>query len=96
MERCDAPDTPTAPVDLTSLTPGGAGFPTWLRVPESTVTGRTNEPLPTLAVPAPGSGRLRVVVREVEELAANLGEVVDAARELSERTVYLDVVELPL
>jgi hypothetical protein len=59
------------------------------------VTGTTGQPLPTLPVPG-GPGRLRVVVREAEDLPATGAGLVDAARELAERTVYLDVVPLPV
>ena len=90
IERCDSPEVEGAPVELTSLT-GGQEFPAWVRVAGATVTGRTNEPLPVLALPTDG-GRLRVVVREVEDLPTTLDGAVDSTRELTERTVYLDVV----
>lgn len=70
IERSDAPSTTTAPVELTSLTLSPPGFPVWTRVAGATVTGTTNQTLPTLPVPA-DPGHLRLVVREVEELVPN-------------------------
>ena len=93
LERSDAPDD--APVDLTSLGAGPPPFPAWVRVPGASVVGQVNAQLPPLVV-AGAQGRLRVVVRETEELGPRAEGIVDAAGELSERTVYVDVVALPL
>jgi hypothetical protein len=96
IERSDAPSTAAAPVELTSLTLSPPGFPAWTRVAGATVTGVTGQSLPSLAVPA-DPGHLRLVVREVEELTPSLsGTGVSAATELSQRTMYVDVVDLPL
>jgi hypothetical protein len=96
IERSDAPSTAAAPVELTSLTLSPPGFPVWTRVTGATVTGTTGQPLPALAVPA-DPGHLRLVIREVEELTPSIaGTGVSAATELSQRTVYVDVVDLPL
>lgn len=96
IERCNTPDIPGAPVDLVSLTRAAPEFPAWVRVDGATVTGKTNEPLPALAPPPAGGERLRLVVREMEDIDENPDGVVDAARELSARTVYVDVVPLPI
>ncbi|MFG2593175.1 hypothetical protein [Streptomyces sp. NPDC048438] len=95
VERCDAPDVPGAPVDLTSLTGTPPGFPAWERVAGATVSGHTGEPLPPLTAPA-GPGRLRVLVREVEDITPSFGAAVGTTRELADRTVYTAVVPLPL
>ena len=95
LERSEIADAPGAPVELTALGSGVPSFPAWVRVPGGTVTGTTNAPLPTLATPD-GPGRLRIVVRETEELGPRTEEILDAASELAERTVYLDVLPLPL
>jgi hypothetical protein len=70
-------------------------FPVWTRVPGATVTGQTNQPLPPIAMPA-DAGRFRVVVREVEHLPSTTARLVDAVNELTERTVYLDIVSMPI
>jgi hypothetical protein len=62
----------------------------------ATVTGTTNQALPALAIPA-DPGHLRLVIREVEELVPSVSATgVSAATELSQRTVYVDTVDLPL
>ncbi|MFD5555057.1 hypothetical protein ACFWIA_14625 [Streptomyces sp. NPDC127068] len=93
VERCDAPDVPGAPVELTSLTGAAPGFPAWVHVPGATVAGRLDEPLPRLAVPP---GRVRLLVREVEEIAPSLEGAVHTGNELSDRTVYVATVPLPV
>ena len=58
-------------------------FPAWVRVAAAAVTSTTNEPLPVLSVP-PDAGRavrMRLVVRETEDIDANPDGVVSAARE---------------
>ncbi len=94
LEECDAPDG--VPVDLTALNSAAPpAFPAWVRLPGATLTGQTNQPLPPIAVPA-GAGRLRVVIREVEDIPSTAAGLVDAVPELTERTVYLDTIPLPL
>ncbi|SCF20193.1 hypothetical protein GA0074695_4293 [Micromonospora viridifaciens] len=93
LEHCDTPEG--VPVDIVSLTGALAGLPAWIRVPGASVTGTTSQPLPVLPVPD-SPGRLRVIVRESEDLPANVAGLVNAARELTERTVYLDAVPLPV
>ncbi|WP_117208588.1 hypothetical protein [Allorhizocola rhizosphaerae] len=93
LERCDAPDD--VPVDIVSLTGALAGVAAWTRVPGGSVAGRIGQPLPVLPVPG-GAGRLRVVVREAEDLSATGAGLVNAAKELTERTVYIDAVALPV
>ncbi|SHN37328.1 hypothetical protein [Actinacidiphila paucisporea] len=95
LERCDTADDGT-PVDLTALNTAAApAFPAWVRVPGATAAGQTNQPLPPIPVPADGS-RLRVVVREAEDLPSTAAGIIDAVHELTERTVYLDEVSLPV
>jgi hypothetical protein len=98
LERSDAVEGAGAPAHLTSLGAGVPPFPAWVRVSGAVVVGQLNSPLPALALPDV-PGRLRVVIREVEQLGPSgvgVGGVVDAATELHEHTVYLDVVPLPL
>ncbi|WP_153506103.1 hypothetical protein [Cumulibacter manganitolerans] len=80
---------------LTALGSAAPVFPAWTRVPGAVVSGTTNAPLPVLPLPQTGD-RLRVVVRETEDLGPRADELLDAADELAERTVYLDVIPLPL
>lgn len=88
LERAAAPGAA-----FRALTLAPPPIPVWVRVAE--VTGTTNAPLP--APLPPGGGALRLVVREVEDLiVAASATAVEAARLLTERTVYLDTVELPL
>jgi hypothetical protein len=95
LERSDAADAPGAPVELTALGAHLPAFPAWVRVPGVTVAGTTNAALPPLTLPG-GSGRFRIVVRETEELGPRDDGFVEASDELAERTVYMDVVPLPL
>jgi hypothetical protein len=94
LEHSDAADAPGAPVELTSLGAHVPAFPAWVRVPGATVAGTTGAALPPLPLPG-GSGRFRIVVRETEDLGPRNDGLVEAADELAERTVYLDVVPLP-
>jgi hypothetical protein len=94
IERCDASDDGT-PIELTALNANAPAFSAWVRVPGLSAVGQTNQPLPPIAVPD-HNGRLRVVVREVEDLPSTATGLVDAVRELTERTVYLDAVTLPI
>lgn len=94
VEGCDTDDAPGAPVELTSLTGASPGFPVWVRVAGASVTRYTNQELPPLTLPS-GPRRLRVVVREYEDLGEVGDGLVDAPSELTERTVYLDIVHLP-
>jgi hypothetical protein len=81
-------------VDLTALTLGDPGFPAWARVPGSTVTGVIGDAL-AVVVPDGVAGELRLVVREVEAMTANVTTLgVDAPDELADRTVFVDVVDL--
>ena len=90
IERLDA-SAPADGADLTSLGLGDPGFAAWQRVADGTVAGRLNSPLTLPAL----AGRHRLVVREVEELGANLSPMgVEAPSELDKRTVYVDVVDL--
>ncbi|WP_405751852.1 hypothetical protein OG232_14835 [Streptomyces sp. NBC_01411] len=95
-------------VQLTSLAadPGTAGLPAWTRVPGCQVEGTLNETLtplppapagPQTGTPsrAPGAGRLRVVVREVESIPADRTDI-DVSVELTERTVFVDAIPLPV
>ena len=73
---------------------GDPGFPAWQRVANDKESGTVNVDLPSLALPTQ-PGRFRLVVREVEELRANVSEIgVDAPSELADRTVFVDVVDL--
>jgi hypothetical protein len=82
--------------DLTSLSLGDPAFAAWRLVAGSTVAGVVGSALPPVRVPD-GAGPLRLVVREVEELHSSPSGVgVDAADELATRTVFVDVVDLPV
>ena len=94
LERFDGPSEATASSDLMSLGVGDPGFGAWMRVPGATVSGLVNQPLQSLTVPG-DLGPLRLIVREVEEMrsdASTLG--VDAPDEISNRTVFVDLVDL--
>ncbi len=85
---------PPGVADLTALGLDAPAFPAWTRVAGSTVSGTVGVPLPSVALPADGAS-LRLVVREVEEMSSNVTALgVDAPDELSDRTVFVDVVEL--
>jgi len=93
IERLD-PDAAPDGVDLASPDQGDPGFPAWQRVADGTESGTVNADLPSIALPA-GPGRFRLVVREVEELRANVSEIgIDAPSELADRTVFVDVIDL--
>lgn len=94
LERLRGVPPADHPAELTSLTLADPGFPVWTRVAGATVEGKTNEQLPTLEVPA--DRPLRLVVREIEDLMPNVSAIgVDAARELADRTVFVDIIDLP-
>ncbi|USQ85311.1 hypothetical protein NFX46_16905 [Streptomyces phaeoluteigriseus] len=85
VEECSG----TAGSDLTSAAPDVAGL--WHRVPGHAVSGALGDPL-VLALPASG-GRLRVVVRETEDIEpAVTGDDGTLSTELRQRTVFIDVV----
>lgn len=89
--------TNPAAVDLTVLGPDANGTPGWSRVPGHSARGTLGTPLPAMPLPRDG-GLFRVVVREVEQFLPNPAPVGPPAiaPELTERTVFLDVVSLPV
>ena len=95
LERLTRPPADAAdPSDLASLGLGDPGFGAWTRLAGGTVAGVVNEVLPQLALPA-DAARLRLVVREVEEMHSDASALgVDAPNELVDRTVFVDVVDL--
>lgn len=95
VEQCMLPPgLPASALELTSLAPSPTEVPAW--VLQNTVSGLLGTPLRAPLPPA-GAGALRVRVRETERL----NPATEAAKpgteaELTERTVFTDVLLLPL
>lgn len=78
--------------DVTAASPNAAGL--WHAVEDHAMSGGLNAPL---SLPLPGDdGMLRLVVREIEDIAAPFdpGDDGSPAAMLRQRTVFLDVVAL--
>ena len=91
LERADA-----LGAELTALSISPPAVSHWTKVPGAVAEGTTNQPLSPITLPA-DAGTLRLVVRKVEQLTGQASGVgVGAAQELTERTVYVDVVDLPV
>lgn len=101
LERCELPpSTSSSTVELTAFGPNDLGAPAWQRT--SGRQGRLNAPIGPISIPpAEDHGpnvAYRIVVREVEQFEPNPTSVPSPpaiVADLTERTVFLDVVELP-
>ncbi|MFH8770093.1 hypothetical protein [Streptomyces sp. NPDC017958] len=93
LEEAHAPGgTPPGAADLVDVTsPPAAGIPAW-RPLSSRVTSDQPETVSTLRMPA-GASPLRLRVREIERLDAPSPSASPA--ELTDRTVFVDIVPLP-
>lgn len=94
LETCTPPPGMTAAdIELSAVTPT-EGVAAWSRVPGAAVSGDLGLALPIL--PLPTAGPLRLVVREIEQLDTDpIQPTADpVTAELTERTVFLDVVLL--
>jgi hypothetical protein len=100
LEHCELP-TGMGPeaVDLTTFEPSPGGVTAWMQVPGVPARSTTlNADAIEIPVP-PGLGPIRVRVREVELIGADVGTPAAEAgtpRELTERVVFVDTVMPPV
>jgi hypothetical protein len=97
VERCDPPaGVDPESIEWTALGSPPDGLAAWIRLPDHQVTGDLNSDL-IVELPS-GVEHLRLYVREVEEIELDPASATrdGVAGELAVRTVFVDVVPLPL